>query len=428
MTPGAPHLVFDSAVGRHLYLAQHSQLFDILGEGDLEGERFALAAGPAALAYEPRRPPRIGPPPPPQHLSLNVSASCNLACGYCYAGQGAFGGSQPEAMDFQTARAAIDRLLAGLDRALPATLGFIGGEPFVNRAQVHRLVDYGAGAARTLEIDLRFSVTTNATLLDDSDRALLRRHRFAVTVSIDGAAEVHDVQRPARGGRGSWRRAIDAITPLLADPGRARIAARATVTQASLDLAASFDALCAVGFEEVGFAPLRAAPGSAGAIGDDTWPDYLEAMTALAQLELERARRGQPIRLTNLAVALKEIGRGAASPYPCGAGAAYFSVGADGGWYACHRAIGRDEYRLGDNGGLDEARRQDFLLAQHVDAQTDCDQCWARSLCSGGCHQEKSTRSVASCDFVRGWLEFCLAAWCESGSAAEHGEGGTWPN
>ena len=123
------------------------------------------------------------------------------------------------------------------------------------------------------------------------------------------------------------------------------------------------------------------------------------------------------IRLTNFAVALKQIHAGASSPYACGAGGGYFSVAADGDWYACHRAVGDERYRLGSASTLDENRRRLFLEARHVHAKADCRVCWARYLCSGGCHQEAQARSVASCDFVRDWLDFCLASYCELSSA-----------
>ena len=54
---------------------------------------------------------------------------------------------------------------------------------------------------------------------------------------------------------------------------------------------------------------------------------------------------------------------------------------------------------------------------QIVHAQTDCRTCWARYLCSGGCHQETRARTDAGCDFIRAWLDFCLASYCELSSA-----------
>jgi hypothetical protein len=53
----------------------------------------------------------------------------------------------------------------------------------------------------------------------------------------------------------------------------------------------------------------------------------------------------------------------------------YFSVSAQGRWYACHRAIGQADFELGSNSGLDVERRRDFLARRNVHAQTDCGQC-----------------------------------------------------
>lgn len=405
----APHLRFASGAGEHLFISAYSRLFDVVAGDEPDAADIAALGLPApddiALDDIAR--------PSPQAISLNVSAGCNLACGYCYAGRGEFGGRQPSGMDWPVARSAVDRLLAGADPAHPITVGFLGGEPFVNASLIHRVTGYAAAEGSARQLDVRFSVTTNATLLRPADHALMRRHGFGVTVSIDGDRATHDRQRPQAGGRSSWHRALAGIALLLNDPGAAKIAARVTVTAHSSPLATLFDALCEQGFSDVGLSPLRSGPAAAGPIAGAAWENYLTQLIALADRELVRLRAGQALRLTNLAVALRQIHRGACSPYPCGAGGGYFSVGADGNWYACHRAIGEETFRLGNAEGLDHARREAFLRARHVDAQTDCTDCWARHLCSGGCHQELAARTPQSCDFVRGWLQFCLARYCE---------------
>ena len=424
MISGSPSIAVDKAapllyrfrsdMGEHVLVVPYSRVFDVAAEDDdftwLDLEAAQLAepvSGEASLDAIAE--------PAPQSISLNVSSSCNLTCGYCYAARGNFGGAQPTPMGWATARMAIDRLIAQADRDAPVTIGFLGGEPFVNRQLIHRAVAYATSEGMRHQLDIRFSVTTNGTLLEPADIALLRDHPFAVTISLDGAADVQDRQRPRPGGGKSWQAAVDCVAPLLAVPGRAKIAARATVTRDNLDIAKKLEALAAFGFPEVGFAPLRVGPAGSGVLRDADWPNYLEGLIAASRRELDRLRRGLPIRLTNLAIALKQLHRGAASPYPCGAGGGYFSVSAAGRWYACHRAIGEEEYALGSNTGLDAARRRRFVLSHHVHAQPECRSCWARYLCSGGCHQEASARSAASCDFIRGWLSFCLAAYCELG-------------
>jgi uncharacterized protein len=413
--PAAPLFYrFRSGSSEHVLIVPYTRIFDIVGEVafvELDAEAAFLAAqadGEAPLDAIAE--------PAPQSISLNVSSSCNLSCGYCYAARGSFGGAQSAPMDWPTARGAIDRLLADAYPGAPITVGFLGGEPFVNRRLIHQATTYAASLATERRLDVCFSVTTNGTLLEPDDILLLRSHPFAVTVSLDGAAEIHDRARPRhRTGGGSWEVATERVAPLLAAPGQAKIAARATITRHSLDIAAALEALTGLGFPEIGVAPLRTGSPESGALRAEDWPQYLASLIAASRGELARLRRGLPIRLTNLAVALKQLHRGAASPYPCGAGGGYFSVSAAGRWYACHRAIGDTAYELGSNTGLDPVRRRDFVMRRHVHAQPECRVCWARYLCSGGCHQEASARSDASCDFIRGWLSFCLTAYCDLG-------------
>ena len=194
---------FRSESAEHLLIVPFSRVFDLsseLARGFDAGDPSVLA-----LAHALAAPTRDEVPledvvvPSPQSISLNVSVACNLACSYCYASGGAFNGAQPSAMSWSTAQRAIDQLLSGADHARPVTIAFMGGEPFVNRSLIHRAVAYADAAAKSREIDVRFSVTTNGTLLRPDDIALLRAHRFAVTVSVDGGATLHDAQRPLHG-------------------------------------------------------------------------------------------------------------------------------------------------------------------------------------------------------------------------------------
>ncbi len=417
------HYRFRSLVGEHVLVVPYSRIFDIVmgdGAAGREAVEDEIAAAALGETLPGEAPLNMVAEPAPQSISLNVSSSCNLTCGYCYAARGSFNGAQTAPMDWPVARAAIDRLVSNAGAAAPITIGFLGGEPFANRDLIHRAVNYSADLARARGLDIRFSVTTNGTLLTDADLDLLRAHPFAVTVSLDGTEAVHDRQRPRhRDGAGSWRTAIARISPLLDRPGAAKIAARATVVRGDMDISNWIETLSAAGFPEIGIAPLRAGPPGSGVIKDKDWPRYMAALINASNQELRRLRQGLPIRLTNLAVALKQLHRGASSPYPCGAGGGYFSVSAQGRWYACHRAIGQADFELGSNSGLDVERRRDFLARRHVHAQTDCGQCWARYLCSGGCHQEAGARSAASCDFIREWLTFCLIAYCELGTLGD---------
>ncbi|TIL43285.1 radical SAM protein [Mesorhizobium sp.] len=419
--PAAPAFKrFSSPLGEHVLIVSHSRVFDLSDELARDWDADPVAASHLALVLAEQSPGEAPLSdvilPTAQSLSLNVSSACNLSCGYCYADRGGFGGAQSKRMTPEVALAAVDSLLAAADPKAPVTIGFLGGEPLLNRALVHKVVAQAESAGSALGLDVRFSMTSNGTLLTEADIAMMRDRRFALTVSVDGDGDVHDLQRPTIRGKGTFAELAKRLAPLLTDPGKAQVAARMTVRAGRIDLTRRVDAVLGIGFSEVGVSPLRVSR-DGSELNDSDWPHYLAELIALSRRELAQAITGNRIRLTNFAVALKRIHAGASSPYPCGAGGGYFSVAAEGKWYACHRAIGDDAFALGDNGKLDEQRRQAFLVERHVHSQTDCRSCWARYLCSGTCHQEAPSRTGAGCDFIRDWLNFCLAAYCELSSA-----------
>jgi uncharacterized protein len=110
--------------------------------------------------------------------------------------------------------------------------------------------------------------------------------------------------------------------------------------------------------------------------------------------------------------ALREIHRGTHRPYPCGAGAGYFDVSADGDLAACHRFVGDPAGAMGNLAlGVDRTRQAEWLRSRHVHVQQPCGSCWARYLCGGGCHHEVLAGGRHACDFIRGWLHYCLQAY-----------------
>jgi uncharacterized protein len=137
-------------------------------------------------------------------------------------------------------------------------------------------------------------------------------------------------------------------------------------------------------------------------------------MVRAGEAERDRVRQGGAWRFSNLAIALKELHRGSCRPLPCGAANGYVSLSARGEYFTCHRAVDDPRYRLGSlSEGLDTAARSRFLLSRHVERQEPCRSCWARYLCGGGCHVEVIAAGRTGCEYIRGWLDFCLGLYDE---------------
>lgn len=413
------HLIEGGGV-HQLFLPQGSRLFEIdramaeivdadIGAADtaaLQQRLWDIELG--AAAYIDDTPPdglKI------RALSLAVAQSCNLGCSYCYARGGEFGDAA-KAMSADIARQSVDLLLSQVLPGERVNLAFLGGEPLANRKVLHDATRYAAAQAELMRIPLTFSITTNGTLVNAADIELFEQHGFAVTISIDGTQETHDRLRPFKSGAGSHARIMANIAPMLAGQRNMQVSARVTVTPHNLDLRAALDELIGRGFHSVGFSPMLSAPEHGDEMQHSDLALMLEQMVDCGNEFVRRAAAGQRYPFANLLNALREIHKGTHRPYPCGAGAAYFGVSADGELSACHRFVGDDSGQMGDlDHGVDPDKQSRWLSDRHVHRQEPCNSCWARYLCAGSCHHEAIHRGRPACDFIRGWLHYCLATY-----------------
>lgn len=417
------HLV-QSGVGGHALVVNGSRFynldadaFDALSEAIDHGvatealKATGLAATVPAIDDDPLE------SPPIHALSLAVAQACNLGCAYCYAREGGFGGA-PKAMPLETAKSSVDLMLADKRPGERANLAFMGGEPLLNRKVLRETTRYAAHEAEKRQVQLGFSITTNGTLLDESDADFFEAHGFAVTVSLDGPPELHDRLRPFKGGRGSFERIQRAVEPLLARQRHMQVSARVTVTPQHEDLPTILNAFIQMGFHSVGFSPMLSAPNGREEMSRADLARMLDGMVDCGIAFERHTVAGERYPFANMLQALREIQRGTHRPYPCGAGAGYFGVSASGDLFACHRFVDDSGARMGSlTAGVDHVQQAAWLSERHVHRQSPCHGCWARYLCGGGCHYETIARERRACDYIRGWLHYCLGAYARLSAA-----------
>jgi uncharacterized protein len=409
--------LIESELGHHLFVADGSRLFDTdeqlflqldtaITEGRIGGllDRLGLSGTPfiddAPLSS-----------PPIHALSLAIAQKCNLGCSYCYAQQGEFGGPAKN-MSAETANRAVDLLMANASPGARLNLAFLGGEPLVNRSVLQSVTRCAAGSAESRGLTLTFSITTNGTLLNPADADFFEAFGFAVTVSLDGPREVHDSLRMYKSGRGSFDRIMENVRPLLSRQRRMQVSARVTVTPNNLALRRTLDDFINAGFHGVGFSPMLSAPNGNGEMQPDDLERMLGEMIDCGREFERRWHAGERYPFANMLNAMQEIEKGTHRPYPCGAGAGYLGVSADGDLSPCHRFVGDSDTVMGSlSAGVDTERQSEWLADRHVHRQQPCRDCWARYLCGGGCHHEVIRRGRPACDYIRGWLHYCLQAY-----------------
>lgn len=361
-------------------------------------------------------------PPRPgvKALCLNVAHACNLSCGYCFAGQGAYGGGAG-LMAADTARQAIDFLLANCGGRRRLEVDFFGGEPLLNLDVVRGTVAYARERGAAAGKEFSFTLTTNAVLLDEAVTDFCLSNAINVVLSLDGRPEIHDRLRRTRGGEGSYalvfpniRRFLERWAAWEAPKGYAYV--RGTYTRYNLDFAADFAHLASAGIRYVSLEPVVAGPAEPYALRDDDLDRIREEYRRLAEVYLDLAAAGQRVRFFHFEL---DLDGGPCLPKRltgCGAGGDYLAVAAGGEIYPCHQFVGRGEFQVGDMAaGVTRPDLVEQFRQAHVYRKVACRSCWAKFLCSGGCHaaayfanRNLLEPSAVACELMRARLECAL--------------------
>lgn len=355
-----------------------------------------------------------------QTLVVTLTTGCNLGCSYCYR-EDLSAPRHAVAMDGATGRKAIDLLFAEAGDAAQVGVTFFGGEPLTCFPLLRELTAHAVLAGERTGKTVRFSVTTNATLLNDEIIDFFNAHRFGISVSMDGNEAQHDRHRLTLAGKGSYRSVVTRVGRLLARYDAMPVAARVTLGRGNTDVEDIYRHLHdEIGFAEVGFAPVTASPDSPVGLTPDEMRRVFAGMLSLGASYTARAKRGERHGFSNMNQLMFDLWHGTRKTLPCGAGVGLLAVGAGGRLSLCHRFTGGPAGGFGD---LEHGIARDELgrfLEEAQRGHAACAACPARSICAGGCYHEAWLRSADPlaptfdhCEHIRDWLDFGLACYGE---------------
>ena len=318
-------------------------------------------------------------------LCLHVAHACNLACEYCFAGQGRYQGKDA-LMSFEVGRQAFDFLIANSGTRRNLEVDFFGGEPTLNLDVVKRLVAYAREVEGPAGKNFRFTFTTNGVALDEETMAFLNREMSNVVLSLDGRPEVNDHFRKNAAGRGSYDIIVPKFQKLVASRGGKGYYVRGTFTHNNTDFTNDLLHMADLGFTELSMEPVVCPPDDPYALTEEDLPVLFEQYEILAKEMLKREREGRPITFYHYMLDLKHGPCIYKRITGCGSGTEYMAVTPSGELYPCHQFVGDEKYRLGDVWqGVTNTAVQDEFRACNAYAREGCRDCWARMYCSGGC-------------------------------------------
>ena len=320
-------------------------------------------------------------------LCLHIAHDCNLACRYCFAGEGEYHGKRA-LMSYETGAAALDYLITHSGSRRNLEVDFFGGEPLMNFDVVKKLVAYGREQEKQHDKHFRFTLTTNGILLNDDVMEFCNREMDNVVLSLDGRKEIHDRMRPTRNGKGSY----DLIVPKFREFARQRKAAgkqyyiRGTFTHYNLDFAKDVLHYADLGFDQISIEPVVAPSDAPYAIRETDLETICEQYDILAREMVKREKEGRGFTFFHFMIDLT----GGPCVYKrlsgCGSGTEYLAVTPWGDLYPCHQFVGKEEFLLGNvRDGIRRGDIVEIFKSCNVYARKECPDCFARYYCSGGC-------------------------------------------
>ncbi len=320
----------------------------------------------------------------PLDVFIGLTNRCNLRCQHCNV-------STTRDVKDEMSTAELKNLIAELSRRKIFKLVLTGGEPFV-REDIFEILDF------IQEQPLRFSINTNATLLNESSarRLTTNRRLDGILVSLDGSnSSVHDRLR----GDGAFERGLRGLQHLVRF-AREKITIFTVVTKYNLNDLENIAALV----DSLGISSLRLEPlmySGNGLLNREVLAlDATEMIFVYETVKRLRDRYGPLIGGSYLDMGEKfrnwqhetaaEGGKGG-EMYNCAGAVTKLVIRPDGWITPCDRLW---DLKLGN---LRTQSLEDIWLraeptkyfrerfTRTVDEREECKECAHRSDCHGGC-------------------------------------------
>ncbi len=318
-------------------------------------------------------------------LCLHIAHDCNLACKYCFAGEGEYHGRRA-LMSLDVGKKALDFLVRNSGNRVNLEVDFFGGEPLMNWQVVKDLVAYGRSLEEPNHKKFRFTLTTNGVLLDDEVLEFANKEMANVVLSIDGRKKVHDRMRPHRGGQGSYDEVVPKYKKVAESRNQMDYYVRGTFTRNNLDFAEDVKHLADEGFEQISVEPVVARPEEDYALRMEDVPAILKEYDELALEYIRRKKAGKGFNFFHFMIDLEGGPCVAKRLSGCGSGTEYLAVTPWGDFYPCHQFVGQEEFLMGNvEQGILRTDIRDKFKACNVYAKDQCRDCFAKFYCSGGC-------------------------------------------
>ena len=328
------------------------------------------------------------------HLTLHLTARCNLRCRYCYAAP-----HQGGDMSWDAARSAVDLAVELCRRENPdqsTGIIFFGGEPLLRPDLIRQIIEYCHQLSSRTGQFFHFKITTNGSLLDEAFLQDPFTSEVFVALSHDGVPEAHDVHRVDAAGQGTFAGLRPVIDLLLRSKPYSPVLL-VTTAETIHRYADSVRYLFECGFRYLICSLHYGVEWPKRSIGE------LERQySQIARWYEEQTQREEKFYFSPFDTKIaSHVFPGSCRRERCELGRRQISVAPSGRLFPCVQFAGdggESPFSIGDVwSGIDESRRE-ALYRENDEEKQSCQSCAIRERCNHfcGCLNRQATGSITT--------------------------------
>ncbi len=311
-------------------------------------------------------------------LTINVTQICNLKCHYCAAGGDGTYGDPVTQISVEKTFPQLKFFISQLQPGRKFNISFVGGEPLLYPEGINAICEYVINLKNIYDFNPVFSVVTNGTLINDRVLEILKNNQIHVTVSIDGPAEINDIQRSSKNGLSSTSLTITGLNKLnTLKSDLPSLTISAILNDFHQDLIAAYHFFRAFNptLIELTLAYSQEKP--------ELQKKYIESMNQIAQIAWANNKELGLRQIKTFDHYFTLLDHQQKVKNHCGAGKSYLMVDAKNQLYTCPWTVNDPEEVVGVGADLDYHKLEKYQ--KPLISLNNCQTCWAQNLCGGGC-------------------------------------------
>ncbi len=317
-------------------------------------------------------------------LTLNINQICNLKCAYCAAGGDGTYGEPTNQISVEKTLPQLKFFLSKLKPGSKFAISFVGGEPLLHPLAIKAIYEYLTTECLSRNITPIMKIVTNGTLIKGETLEILRSMKINLTISFDGIKEFNDLVRPSKDGTSTTDKILEGLAELSRNRGLLQSVSFSAITsEGNEDLVTNYHYFKSLNPDYIEFIFANDEK------SNNLQNKFIAQINEIAKFAWDSGGEKELRKISIFDHYFKMLDSQQRIENHCGAGKSYLMVDAKNRLYSCVWDANSKKDLVGQNEQLDSEALAKY--SKPLIELNNCQSCWARHLCGGGCmHINKS--------------------------------------